>query len=248
MWLRKFIHKRCVSEHGMKRLCIAISLGLWFAIPVIGQDLPPAPAQGLRDDTRALPDTIKAELSQEIQEATRPLRADVWFNAGTFLRSGQTIRSEANELRQHWSGQRDAILLNYDRSSESFAFSYSPGIWQRYPSVQLLSIGKDSAKIMANKDQPLDQRLAATVRYLLVKMQALEQERLHSTQVISLGYKQLAQLFSLVLIVAATLIFMIGALLRRRKFQAGWLQFFPEIHVGTRYGAPHGGGVCAVKQ
>lgn len=214
----------------------------------LSQDLPVAPAQGLRDDTRALPDPIKVALSEEIQEAARVIHADVWFNAGTFLRSGQTIRSQAHELRQHWSGQKDAVLLNYDRSSEAYAFSYSPGIWQRYSSVELLSIGKESAQIMADKNQPLEQRLSATLRQFLAKMQVLEQERQQSAHIITSSYKQLGLLFAGGLIAAATLIFIIGALLRRREGLAGWQQFFPHVHVGTRYGAPHGGGVCAVKE
>lgn len=232
----------------MKKLCASVLLGVWLAIPAWGQDLPPAPAQGVRDDTRALTEAVQSQLGQEVQEASRALQADVWFNAGTFLRSGQTTRSLATELRQHWSGEKDAILLNYDRSSEAYAYSYSPGIWQRYPSVELISIGRESSKIMADKSQPLEERLAAALRHLIAKMTTLEQERVVSSQVLTPSYMRLGQFFLLLLTAAAAVIFTLGALFRRREVQAAWQKFFPSVHVGTRFGAAHGGGVCAVKE
>lgn len=211
------------------------------------QDLPPPPANGLRDDTRALPAPRQVELAGEIAACQAALQADVWLNAGTFLPSGQTLRSQARDLRQHWSPDRDAILLAYDRASDSLALSLSPSLWERYPTAEISGLSPRVAALMAAKEQPLDQRLAASLRVVMTQMQLLEKQRRTAATTLSADHSRIARIFAATLGGGAFVLALLGTFMRRRDVQAAWQLHFPEVQVGLRFGAAHGGGVLAEK-
>lgn len=211
------------------------------------QDHPAPPANGLRDDTRALPAQRQAELAGEIASCRAALRADVWLNAGTFLPSGQTLRSQARDLRQHWSPDRDAILLAYDRASDSLALSLSPSLWERYPTAEISALSPRVAALMAAKEQPLDQRLAASLRLVMTQMQHLEQQRRTAATTLSVDHARIARIFAVTLASGALVLALLGTFIRRRDVQAAWQLHFPDVQVGLRFGAAHGGGILAEK-
>jgi hypothetical protein len=211
------------------------------------QDHPTRPANGLRDDTRALPAQRQAELAGEIAACRAALQADVWLNAGTFLPSGQTLRSQARDLRQHWSPDRDAILLAYDRASDSLALSLSPSLWERYPTAEISALSPRVATLMAAKEQPLDQRLAASLRLVMTQMQHLEKERGTAETTLSADHDRIARIFAVTLASGALVLALLGTFMRRRDVQAAWQLHFPDVQVGLRFGAAHGGGILAEK-
>jgi uncharacterized membrane protein YgcG len=228
---------------------------LWIFIVILGiafqaaaQDLPPAPADGLHDDTRALTPEVRAQLAQDIATCQAALDADFWFSAGTFLKSGQSIRLQTRTLRQQWSpGNRDAILVAYDRSSDSHGLSLSPGIWERYPSAEITTLIQRSMATMADKTQPLEIRISRMLTQMLQKLQTLEKQRHQAAHTLSRHHVRLAQAFAIGLAAAALIFLLLGTLSRRRDVQAAWQSFFPSVHVGIRFGAPHGGGVIVEK-
>ncbi|TDU81490.1 hypothetical protein EI77_00799 [Prosthecobacter fusiformis] len=233
----------------MIRLCTAFlfwtCLGFWATASA--QDMPAAPANGLRDDTRALNEKIQAELAQDIATCREAIHADVWFNASTYVTAGQSLGLRARSLRQHWSPGKDAVLMTYDRASDSHALSFSPGLWQRYPSAEIISIIQRSLVTMADKTQPLETRLTLSLRQVLRKLQALEKQRHQSAITLSRHHLRLAQSFAIGLGAGALLLLLVGVVIRRRDTQAAWQSFFPKVQVGIRYGAPHGGGVIVEK-
>jgi uncharacterized membrane protein YgcG len=235
----------------MKRLLHQVwifSFVLAFAFKATAQDLPPAPADGLRDDTRALSPGLRAQLVQDMATCRAALDADIWFSAGTFLQSGQSIRLQARTLRQHWSpGGRDAILVAYDRSSDAHGLSLSPGIWERYPSAEITTLIQRSMATMADKSQPLEKRLSTMLSQMLQNLQTLEKQRHRAAQPLSRHHVRLAQGFAISLGGGAVLLALLGTLSRKRDLQASWQSFFPSVQVGIRFGAPHGGGVIVEK-
>ena len=102
------------------------------AVPAWPQ-LPPAPADGVYDDTRALSEGSHQQLAKEIRSFREREGMDAWFAATTFLPEGQTLRSEARLLRQAWSGTRPALLLLYDRSQNQDMVTFSPSFGMRCP-------------------------------------------------------------------------------------------------------------------
>lgn len=222
-------------------ICSGSLLSAW------AQDLPPAPAQGLRDDTRALSEETRSALSREISACRQDLNLDLWFTASTFLDSGQTIREEARDLRQFWSPQREAVILAYDRASDTQALSLSPGLWERYPSAQILSLLQKSTVSMSDKNLSLENRVATTLRMLIQELRSLEKQRHQSEISLSPEAKRLAKLLALTFGLAAILLGGIGIANRRQELLSAWQSFFPDVQVGTRFGALHGGGVMVEK-
>lgn len=222
-------------------ICFSSLLSTW------AQDLPPAPAQGLRDDTRALSEETRTKLAEEISACRQDLNLDLWFTASTFLDSGQTILEEARDLRQFWSPQREAVILAYDRASDAYSMSLSPGLWERYPSAQILSLLQKSALSMSDKNLSLENRVATTLRAMIQELRNLEKQRHQSEISLSPEARRLAKLLGLTFGLAAILLGGIGIANRRREMLSAWQSFFPDVQVGTRFGALHGGGVMVEK-
>lgn len=230
------------------RMALLTWLCLGLAAMTAAQDLPAPPPNGLRDDTRALTEKVRAELVRDIASCRTALNVDVWFTAGTFLTSSQNIRSQARELRQHWSPGKDAVLLTYDRASDALAFSFSPGLWQRYPAAEIIGIMQRGGVVMADRRETLEARLSKTLRDLIQKLKSLEKQHLQSEITLSRHHLHLAQIFALSLSGGALLLGMIGIVARRQDVQAAWQSFFPQVQIGTRFGALHGGGVIVERQ
>lgn len=226
-------------------LHLAASLAL--ALPAVAEDLPAAPASGLRDDTRALSEQRQAELAGDIATFRTDLGADLWFTAGTFLPSGETVRSHARLLRQHWSPQREAVLLAYDRASDSLGVSLSPGLWQRYPTAELNALPQRLAPLMMAKGQPLEDRLTQSLRLIATTLRQLEKQHRIAQGPLSPAHLQLGRAYAIGLAAGAGLLALLGILSRRREVHAAWQLHFPSVQVGLRFGAPHGGGVLAEK-
>lgn len=233
----------------MNRLSTALlfSLCLGLTAEAVGQNLPAAPTGGLLDDTRALTAEARTELIAEIAICRSAIQADVWFAASTFLPSNQNIRLYAQTLRQHWSAHQNAILLAYDRSSDSHTLSFSPGLWQKYPSAEIIGIMQRTVAIMNEKKQPLEARLTQSLRMALQRLQSLEKERLQSQVTLSKHHTRLAQSFAITMAGGALILGLIGIAIRRRDQKAAWQSSFPDVQVGIRFGAAHGGGVIVQK-
>ncbi|MDZ4289785.1 MAG: hypothetical protein U0984_17610, partial [Prosthecobacter sp.] len=167
--------------------------------------------------------------------------------AGTFLTDGQTLRQYARVLRQAWSGPEDAVLLAYDRSSDAQSLSFSPGLWERYPSASLVTLMQQGAAIMEDKQLPLEQRLERSGRATADRLRVLEKEHRQMSQRLPGPHWQIAKVCAAGLGAGTLILLTLGAAVRRREAQARWHLLFPEVQVATRFGAPFGGGVTVEK-
>lgn len=185
-------------------------------------ELPPAPADGILDDTRAFTDeTQKASLAADMRAAGQALKCDVWLAASTFLTSGENISHLTRDLRHLWSPENDAILLVYDRLTEQQTISFSPGLWQRYPSANLFSQMRLNAEILAQQDRPLADRLSQIMRDTLAQLQRLEAQRPQLEQPLPSDHRQMATYFGGATAAVMFFVFIIGTLIRRRQQAAG---------------------------
>jgi hypothetical protein len=208
--------------------------------------LPVAPADGILDDTHALSSEAHEKLAGQIADFRREQGYDVWLVTSTFLDSGKTVRYYSRDLRQSWSGSADAILLAYDRGTDRSAISISPGIWNRYPAAALTDLLQIGGGIMSDATKTPEQRLTDFTGKLLRGMRAIRLQQSKMDQSFTPDHRRLAISFTAVSGLGAMALFILGICSRRRDVQNALQSHMPQIEVGTRLGAPFGGGVAVV--
>jgi len=227
----------------MRPLCL-IALACLLAVQAWAQALPPAPADGVHDDTRALSEGSRKQLAEEIQTFRESQGIDAWFVGTTFLRDGQTLRSEARLLRQAWSGNRPALLLLYDRSKNQEMVSFSPILWDVLPTAELFRVREKVRDMMSDTTKPPEQRLRESMSELMQGISSLKAAESRNTNLFTPEWRRMLRWFGIALLVGAVITGIIGIFARRRDLRAARVCFMPTIHVPPRLGAPHGGGTC----
>jgi hypothetical protein len=208
---------------------------------VCGQEFPSKPVDGIRDDTRAFTEADHAQLAAKVREAGQILHCDIWLVASTFLTSGENLRGYSRELRQSWSGENDAILLAYDRASDRQFVSFSPALWERYPSASLVSLMHRNATIVAEKGRPVGDRLTQMMQETLNRLTVLEKQRQRLQQtLLPRDHLRLAKLYAGGTGVAMLILLIACGVLRRREVATEQQLSFPNVQVATRFGAPFG--------
>jgi hypothetical protein len=152
-----------------------------------------------------------------MQQAGTALRCEVWLAASTFLTSSDNLRNYSRELRRSWSGEGDAVLLAYDRASEKQFLSFSPGLWEKYPSAHLVTLMQRSVMILAEKENPLEDRLSRIMRETLSHLQTLETQRQQMQQALPADHRQVAIFYSGGLVVAMLALLIVCGILRKRE-------------------------------
>lgn len=205
----------------------------------------PPPADGIADETRALTEETRRLLAQELQLLRADLHCDVWITASSFAPAGMTVRRQAQNTRREWSGERPAVLMAYDRATNSSAMSFAPVMWERYPTAELVEIMRHTRLLLTDANLTLDERLSAAAHFWIDRLRVLESTRLKQTLWLQRNEKRPALILGAILAGAAVLAAIVGWLSRLRAARVGRRFHFPEVHVGTRFGAPYGGGVTS---
>lgn len=206
---------------------------------------PAAPADGILDETRALNETAHRQLAEDIRQFRENLKCDVWLTATSFSPAGITIRRQAQITRQAWSGDRPAVLMAYDRATNSSGMSFSPWFWQSYPSAELFELMQESRRVLSEGTLTLDERFVQATRSWMERLRVLESVRLKQSLLIQRDEKKLALVSASTLVSLTVLAAVLGLLARRRGASAEHRFLFPEVQVAARFGAPYGGGVVA---
>ncbi|HRJ09653.1 MAG TPA: hypothetical protein PK490_10025 [Prosthecobacter sp.] len=204
------------------------------------------PRDGIHDDARAFGAQTRQVLAWEIAGASARAGCAFWVSVDSYNGSGRNIRRHARDLRRAWSGDADAVLLAYERSSNQLGFSFSPGLWEKHTPAALAVLVHEAGASMSRTDTSLEERLSGAVSVLLEGMRRLEEGRIRSARPLSIADRRLAAYFTPVLAAGALLFFAAGMIARRGPGMDTRESCFPEVQVGCRFGAPHGGGVVAV--
>lgn len=220
--------------------------GIWLAMAgcVAAQTAPPA--DGILDETRALtalPAETRRELVEELNQFRQDLKCDAWITASSFIPSGITVRRQAQKIRRQWSGVRPAVLMAYDRASQSSAVSFAPEFWERYPAPELIEIMQETRRILTDTKLTLDERLVLATRSWISRLRTMESVRLKQSLWLQKSEKRFALAVPAVLAGGAVIAALLGFISRQRSARAGRRFLFPEVQVGTRFGAAYGGGV-----
>lgn len=203
------------------------------------------PEDGILDDARALSGSMRQQLVAELQSFREDLKCDAWITATSFPAADMTVRRQAQVTRRAWSGERPAVLLAYDRASNSVAFSFAPALWDRYPAAQLIEIMQDARAVFADRSLTLDERFALATRQWTDRLREMEAVRLRHSLLLQREERHFAKIVALLLFGGALVAGILGYAARRRTASAEQRHYLPDIQVGMRFGAPHGGGVMA---
>lgn len=203
------------------------------------------PADGILDETRALSTETHRQLAAELRQFREDLRCDAWITATSFVPAEITLRRQAQITRREWSGERPAVLMAYDRATNSGAMSFAPELWARHSSAELIEIMQESRRTLGNTALTLDERLALATRSWIDRLRRMESARLRHTLPLQNDEKLLARAVIAVLAGGGVVLALFGLASRRRSASSKCRFEFPEVHVDMRLGAPYGGGVSA---
>jgi len=135
--------------------------------------------------------------------------------------------------------------MAYDRATNSSAMSFAPGLWERYPSAELVELMQDVRRMFTDTKLTLDERLAVATRHWIDRLRVMESVRLKQSLWIQRGEKRLALALVIALAGASLLAALLGLASRARDRHVGRRFRFPDVQVGMRFGAAYGGGVTA---
>ena len=161
------------------------------------------PRDGIHDDARAFGAQTRQVLAWEIVEASARAGCAFWVSVDSYNGSGRNIRRHARDLRRAWSGDADAVLLAYERSSNQLGFSFSPGLWEKHTPAALAVLVHEAGASMSRTDTSLEERLSGAVSVLLEGMRRLEEGRIRSARPLSIADRRLAVYFTPVLAAGA---------------------------------------------
>ena len=227
-----------------RRLLLPACAGLWLALAGWGlaQTAPP-PADGILDDTRALTPETHRLLAGELKQFGQNLKCDAWIKATSFSTSETTLRRQAQITRREWSGTRPAVLLAYDRASNTGAMSFAPAFWERYPAAELVEIMQESRRTLADTRLTLEERLALATRSWIDRLRTMETVRLKQSLLLQRSEKPFALAVPAMFAGGAVIAALFGLISRRLSASADRRFFLPDVQVGMRFGAAYGGGV-----
>jgi hypothetical protein len=218
-------------------LCLGLAGGT-------GPDTAP-PSDGILDETRALSAETHRHLAEEFVQFHESLKFEGWIRACSFMPQGTTVRRQAQTTRRDWSSTRPAVLMLYDRASNSGALSFAPVLWERYPAAGLVGIMQETQHILADTRLTLDERLAVATRTWIDRIRTLETVRLKQSLWLQRSEKRFIVVVPSLLVGGAVIAALLGFISRRRSSEAGRRFVLPAAQVGARFGAAYGGGVTA---
>lgn len=203
------------------------------------------PADGILDETRALTPDTHRQLAEDLRLFREDLKCEAYLTASSFLPAGTSVRRHAQMTRRSWDGGRPAVLMTYDRASNSSGISFSPALWQRYPAAELVDLMQEAGRHFSNGTLTLEERILAATRSWMERLRGMERARLKQSLLLQRDEKRLAVVAASALGGLAFLGAVFGFISRRRDTDEGHRFYFPDVQVGMRLGAPYGGGVTA---
>jgi len=228
-----------------RSLLLPVYAGVWLAAAGWGLAETAPPADGILDETRALTPETHRQLAGELKQFCQDLKCEAWIKATSFSPTELTLRRQAQIVRREWSSTRPAVLMAYDRASNSSAMSFAPAFWERYPAAELLEIMQETRRILADTKLTLDERLALATRSWIDRLRSMETVRLKQSLWLQRGEKRFALAVPAMFAGGAVIAALLGFISRRRSARENRRFLFPEVQVGMRFGAAYGGGVTA---
>lgn len=228
----------------MRRLIISLMIGMipWLTLAA-PTALPPAPANGIRDDAHVFTPAGEAALVREMEAFHQATGIRLFIDTNTYLESGANTNERARKLVRAWNGTAASAIICLNRASELPPSVYaSEGIWNRGTTLELVdAIRAAMAPLLA---RPLTETDAlAGARALMKELTRLERNARNRDRLFQRHDAYLAAAFIAALMVGGLLTWLGVRLLRRDEAERAVQHLFPDVEVGQRFGATCGGGV-----
>jgi hypothetical protein len=230
---------------AMLRFLLALLL---VSLSVLASDLPPVPADGLRDDARFFTKEGAAQLRAEVQALEQATGIRGYVDANTYIEGGQRGTERAQQLVQSWGQGRSAVVICLDRSApRPGALDVSADLWERFTEPELMAL--IAKTVLAMGDGRTDE--TAVLKAVREMREGFtEQHAAATARARVLGGHDVGMLiaFLLVLGLGAALTMWLVRRNQAREAEADVRHYFPDVEVAPRLGAPNGGGVMAAVQ
>ncbi len=204
--------------------------------------LPPRPNDGILDEARLLSAAQRTAMAAEVQRLGRESDVELFVAAYTLLNEG--VQDRARRLRREWASGDRCIVALYRRGEKNLTFSVSDELTSIVPTAQLHEVYQKAAAAAAGREEPREQLVLAIQTFADEFTAVLKRREADANP---FGLSKLAVVGG----VFAVALLILGAgywtneRLTRKKAERDARSLFPEVVVGTRLGAPFGGGTVA---
>jgi len=208
------------------------------------EELPPRPMDGFLDNAVVFNAAQAAEIKERIQETLQKDGTAIFVTTMTFI-SGSTVRDRSTALMRNWAGEASGLVLAYNRGEGQPALSLSPGFWRRYPSDEVAQLLQGCVPILTKEAVPPDIKLLQAITFISGEIGRMEAGRLARATLWRPQDINLAMVLGGALLGLIILAWLVSLQVRKRGDARRQRHYLPEVEVGIRLGAPHGGGTMA---
>ncbi|MEM6910974.1 MAG: TPM domain-containing protein [Verrucomicrobiota bacterium] len=215
-------------------------------LPALAEDLPDLPASHILDTSRFFEEAREAALSQKLLQLAEEKNIFVYAVSSTSMIS-LTPDQYAEQLYQHWIEPtgRNGVIVLYVRGEHKLSFGAAEKLEEFLPRFELERIFR-TASVAARQQERVADRLESAVTVVAEEFFRTELAASKTEDLVTNRENLKLYIFVVGGAVLVTLLFFIfSRLLRSSELKDSRFYYFPEVNVGERLGAPHGGGVIA---
>lgn len=252
------------------RFLRAALIFLWTllpAAPAFAQDeeetpLPPAPQNLVLDEARLFarqPESLKA-VAGALATLEQKHGYRLYFAIYDSLIGERTLDQQAEALRVKWLGEQPGGLLLLESDSFKWVFAQAPPLQQEGEPGQMVQRDRPTGLSDLDKDNlrrtlkpallPFENKDRAAFAETLAPGAAVEIGQLLDKRAAGStgpGRTQMLLLAIGLIAVLGLVALLVGAALKRLEARSKERFVFPKVSVGTRLGAPYGGGKVSTR-
>lgn len=225
-------------------LLIALML-LMAGSSLLAFTIPPAPADGIRDDARVMSAEGRGDLAAEMRKFEQRTGISIMVDTNTYLEANLSLATRCRLLLDQWLGGRPGAVFCVNRTLGPDAYIvFSQKLFERYPEPDLTQAAGETKAAMAKVSAP-ENRLPVGVRVLMGRLDALEKAAARRGALFHRRDLEMMAGFAGFLLAAGAVTALIVRQRHRVEQRDAVKHHFPDVEVAQRLGAPSGGGVVA---
>lgn len=205
--------------------------------------VPPPPADGIRDDARAMSPDARQALAAEMKAFEDKTGIKVVVDTNTYLEQNVGTLDRCRALQESWIGRRPGVVFCLNRSVKPVPFmTFSAALSERYPEPDLSQAAGETTDAMAKVSAP-ENRVPVGVRVMMDRLRVLEKAAHQRAQLFHRRDLEMIIGFASFLLVVGVITLVIVRRRRKVEEDEAIRHHFPDVDVAQRFAAPSGGGV-----
>jgi hypothetical protein len=225
-----------------------VLLALWMILAgarALGTPVPPAPADGLYDDSSVLNEMQRASAVRAVATA-RAAGVNLYVALYSFI-VGETIEQRAERLKAVWCPDGAGLLVVADTSTNQCTYLSHVADTEWLSTTELQRIFTESSAIASATEGTSADKVLVVIENLAPRLStAMAQHRELTKHRISPRAWWIFGGVAVAVVALLALTALARALHRRRLLvTAPEPRYFPTVSVDERFGGPFGGGVIA---